>query len=309
MAELEVKFQDTQKKHADTKGLVRSTMKQLDGFAYILPLGILLISFYVLPIIMSFVLSFTKYNIMKPPVFVGLKNYMKLFRDETFIQSVKNTMIFTLGVVPIQTIGAMLMASWLKAWKTNPLARFVQSVMFIPVISSMILVSIVWRILLNGDGSPLNYIVSFFGQRPDWLGNTDLVLFTLMGIFIWKNIGYFMVLYMAGLMDIPKAYYEASTIDGANKFQQFIYITIPQLKNTSVLVVFLGIIWSFQIFDLVYTLTGGGPGNATMTMTVHIYNLNFKQFNTGYAMAVANVLFLINVLLTMAQKRFIKSED
>jgi multiple sugar transport system permease protein len=173
----------------------------------------------------------------------------------------------------------------------------------------MILISIVWRILLNGDASPLNILIGYLGLSPDWLGNTDLVLFTLMGISIWKNIGYFMVLYIAGVMAIPKVYYEAAQVDGANSIQQFFKITIPQLRRTSVLVVFLGIIWSFQIFDLVYTLTGGGPGNASVTIVYHIFNLNFKQFNTGYAMAIANILFLINALLVIAQKKFIKTDE
>lgn len=278
------------------------------AYAYILPLGIILVSFYVLPIIMSFVLSFTKYNIMNTPEFVAMKNYSKLMQDETFIRSVLNTVLFVICVVPTQTVLALLMANWLSSWKKNPLARFVQSAMFIPVISSMVLVSIVWRILLNGDTSPLNVLAGFFGVDVDWLGNTHVALFTLMGISIWKNVGYFMVLYIAGLMEIPTAYYEAARVDGASKWQQFFHITVPQLKRTTVIVVFLGIIWTLQIFDLVYNLTGGGPGNATMTMTVHIYNLNFKQFNTGYAMAVANVLFLINALLAIMQSRFLRGE-
>lgn len=284
-------------------------LRNLSGYAYILPLAIILISFYVIPILMSFLLSFTKYNIMKDPTFIGINNYTKLFRDKTFIKSLQNTFVFMIGVVPIQTIGAMLMAVWLTRWKKNILARFVKSVMFIPVISSMILISIVWRILLNGDSSPLNILIGYMGLSPDWLGNTDLVLFTLMGISIWKNIGYFMVLYIAGVMAIPKVYYEAAQVDGANSIQQFFKITIPQLRRTSVLVVFLGIIWSFQIFDLVYTLTGGGPGNASVTIVYHIFNLNFKQFNTGYAMAIANILFLINALLVIAQKKFIKTDE
>jgi len=282
---------------------------KLSGYGYILPLAIILISFYVLPIIMSFLLSFTKYNIMKAPTYAGLKNYLKLFRDKTFLESVKNTFIFMIGVVPIQTIGAMLMATWLNSIKASFLGKFVKGAMFVPVISSMILTSIIWRILLNGESSPLNLFVGMFGFSSDWLGDTNLALYTLMGICIWKNIGYFMILYTAGLMDIPKVYYEAAQIDGANKIQEFFKITIPQLKKTTIIVVFLGIIWSFQIFDLVYSLTGGGPGNSTMTMVMHIYNVNFKQFNTGYAMAIANVLFLINAILAIAQKKFLKVEE
>lgn len=284
-------------------------LSNFSGYAYIFPLAIILISFYVLPILMSFILSFTKYNIMKAPVFIGLKNYSKLFTDKTFLKALKNTFLFMLVVVPLQTGGAVIMAVWLTRWKKNILARFVKTVMFIPVISSMILISIVWRILLNGDTSPLNIIVGWFGLSPDWLGDMRIVLFTLMGISVWKNIGYFMVIYIAGLMAIPSSYYEAAQVDGANDFQQFFKITMPLLKHTTVLVVFLGVIWSFQVFDLVYSLTGGGPGNATVTMVYHIFNLNFKQFNTGYAMAIANVLFFINALLAIIQKKFIDDDE
>lgn len=298
-------FEKPRKRNKD-KIKIKNPFMKLSGYGYILPLCILLISFYVIPILMSFVLSFTKYNIMKAPTYAGLKNYLKLFRDKTFIESMKNTFIFMIGVVPLQTIGAMIMANWLNSIKSSFLGKFVKGAMFVPVISSMILTSIIWRILLNGESSPLNLFVGLFGLSPDWLGDTHLSLYTLMGICIWKNIGYFMILYIAGLMDIPKVYYEAAQIDGANKIQEFFKITIPQLRKTTVIVVFLGIIWSFQIFDLVYSLTGGGPGNSTMTMVVHIYNVNFKQFNTGYAMAIANVLFLINALLAIAQKKFLK---
>lgn len=283
--------------------------KNRNSALYILPLGMILISFYALPIIISFVLSFTKYNIMKPPEFIGIKNYIKLLSDEIFVSSLKNTLVFMLGVVPIQTVGAMLMAVWLTRWKKNPLARLVQSILFVPVISSMVLIGIVWRIMLNGDMSPLNIFVGWFGLSPDWLGNKHIALLALMAINIWKNLGYFMVLYISGLMDIPNVYYEAAEVDGANGFEKFFYITVPQLKHITVLVVFLGIIWTIQIFDLVYTLTGGGPGTGTVTMAVHIYNLNFKQFNTGYAMAVANVLFFINAVFAIMQKRFIRAEE
>jgi len=305
MAELSQWVYDTPAKKTKRKWRIW----EMTSYAYILPLLVILIGFYVIPIVMSFALSFTKYNIMQPPTYIGAKNYMKLFTDETFIKSIQNTFLFMICVVPIQTIGALLMAVWLTAWKRSWLARFVQSVMFIPVISSMILIGIVWRILLNGDTSPLNMVVDWLGFAPDWLGDSDIALFTLMGISIWKNIGYFMVLYIAGLMEIPAVYHEAAKVDGANIFQEFFAITIPCLRKTTVLVVFLGIIWSFQIFDLVYTLTGGGPGNATMTMVVHIFNLNFKQFNTGYAMTVANVLFLINATFVIVQKRFLKSDS
>lgn len=288
----------------------RFRIKDIQGYGYILPLGILLISFYVIPIFMSLYLSFTKYNIIKSPQFIGLKNYMHLFKDKMFIEALKNTIIFTAVVVPTQTMLSLGMAVWLTSREKSKFIEFVKGVMFIPVISSMILIAIVWRILLNGDASPLNMIFTLVGlETPNWIGSTKTALPTMMMIAVWKNVGYFMVIYISGLMDIPQSYYEVARVDGATKWQQFWNITVPLLKPTTVLVVFLGFIWSFQTFDLVYTLTGGGPGLATMTMVLHIYNLAFKQFNSGYAMAVANVLFFIIAIVSIFQKKFIKRDE
>ncbi|SHJ58822.1 carbohydrate ABC transporter permease [Tepidibacter formicigenes] len=285
-------------------------MKKLSIYGYIFPLGILLTSFYVIPIIMSIYFSFTKYNIMSPAKFIGIKNYLNLGKDRMFIASLKNTFQFTIVVVPLQTLFSLIMAVWLTNREKSKLTELVKGVMFIPVISSMILIGIVWRILLNGDTSPLNSIFTFIGLNPpNWIGNIKTALPTLMMIAIWKNTGYFMVIYIAGIMDIPKSYYESAKVDGASKWQEFWYITVPLLKPTTILVVFLGFIWSFQMFDLVYTLTGGGPGVATMTMVLHIYNLAFKQFNFGYAMAVANVLFFIIAVISILQKKFLKKDQ
>lgn len=277
------------------------------AYLYVLPLGILLISFYVVPIIMSMYFGFTKYNIMAPASFIGLKNYEMLLKDKTLKIAIWNTVKFAIFVVPIQTTLALIIANWVTSWKENKVAKFVKGVIFIPVISSMVLIGIVWRILLNGETSLINQIIGLVGiPAQNFLGNKNLALPTLMAIYIWKNTGYFIVIYISALMDIPKTYYEASQVDGASKLEQFKRITLPILKPTTVMVVFLGIIWSLQVFDLVYTLTGGGPGMATMTIVMHAYNLNFKQFNSGYAMAVANVLFFIIALLSIIQKKLIK---
>jgi len=282
---------------------------KLAPYGYLLPLGILLTSFYIIPIIMSFIFSFTKYNIMTPAKYIGLKNYYSIFKDKIFVEALKNTLYFTAIVVPVQTILSLIIAVWLTSRKKSPLAEFVKGVMFIPVISSMILISIVWRILLNGDSSPLNIFFEILGlDTPNWLGNSKLVLPTMMAISIWKNIGYFMIIYIAGIMDIPQSYYEAAEVDGASKWNIFRNITVPLLKPTTIMVVFIGCIWSLQTFDIVYTLTGGGPGLASMTIVLHIYNLAFKQFNAGYAMAVANILFLIIVIISIMQKKFIKKD-
>ncbi len=287
-----------------------SNLRKHKAYLYILPLGILLFSFYVLPIFMSIYFSFTKYNIMTPSEFIGLENYRKLLTDRTFITSIWNTLKFALIVVPIQTFLAIVLAVWINSRKKTLIGKFAKAVIFIPVIASMISVGVIWKAILSGSDSPVNQILSMLNLGPfNFLGDVSLSLYTLMAINIWKNVGYFMVIYMAALMDIPETYYEAARVDGANKVQQFWGITLPLLKPATVMVLFLGSIWSLQVFDLVYSLTGGGPGLSTMTMVMYAYNLNFKNFNSGYAMAVANVLLLIIVLITIVQKKLLKKDN
>lgn len=299
----------------DVKNLNKEKRKdfrfnKVKPYLYILPLGILLFSFYVLPIIMSTFFSFTKYNIMTSPEFIGMDNYIKLFSDKTFIISLFNTIKFAIFVVPIQTFLAIVLAVWVNSRKKTLIGKFAKAVIFIPVIASMISVGVVWKAILGGSDSLLNQLLSMFNVGPfNFLGDMKLSLYTLMAINIWKNVGYFMVIYMAALMDIPRSYYEAAKVDGANKLQQFRSITLPLLKPTTIMVVFLGSIWSLQVFDLVYALTGGGPGMSTMTLVMYAYNLNFKNFNSGYAMAVANVLFLLIAIITIIQKKFLKKDN
>lgn len=281
----------------------KESLNKVTPYTFILPITILIVSFYIIPVLLSIYFSFTDYNIIKLPNFIGLDNYYKLLKDTTFKTSIKNTLFFTLGVVPTQSFLALIMAYSLLNKKKSFLASFVKGAMFIPVISSMVLISIVWRILLNGEASPLNMLITFLNfDRPNWLGDPHLVLPILMLITVWKNTGYFMVLYIAGLMDIPTTAIEAATIDGASKKDIFFYIILPLLKPTTLVVVFLGVVWSLQTFDLIYNLTGGGPGNSSMTLVLHIYNNAFKNFNTGYAMTISNILLLTAGSITALQK-------
>lgn len=291
------------------KSVPKKRIKRLSikPYLYILPLAVILVSFYFIPILMSFYFSFTKYNIMTPAKFIGFENYQKLFSDKVFRTSVINTIKFSIVVVPIQTFLALILAVWITNKGNSRLASFAKASLFIPVLSSMVLIGMVWRALLNGDTSIISKLLLVFGiKSSQLLGNSDTALPTLMAISIWKNVGYFMVIYISAIMNLPKNCYEVSKVDGATKIQEFTKITIPLLKPTTIMVVFLGVIWSLQAFDLIYTVTGGGPGTSTMTIVMHAYNLNFKNFNSGYAMAVANILFLLISVASILQSKFIE---
>ena len=176
-------------------------------------------------------------------------------------------------------------------------------VLFIPVISSMILVGMVWKFLLSTDNGIVNMILTFLRlPRINWLGTQNTAMISICMTSIWKNVGYFLVIYYAGIMEIPLSYYESAKVDGASRWQEFFYITLPSIKPITYLVVTLGTIWSFQVFDLVYSMTGGGPGRSTLTLVLIIYQYAFKQYKMGYACAVSFVLFLLVLLVSAMQK-------
>lgn len=276
----------------------------VSGYLFILPSFLLLLAFHVIPIFMTAGYSFTDYNVLQAPEFVGLENYKSLTKDPYLMSSLINTAIYTVIVVPVQTILSMVIAYLLASKCINKYGNFVRSALFVPVITSMILTAAVWRLLLSSNPEGvINSLVGVFGVQPvNWLGSSWPALFSVCLIGIWKNVGYFMVIFYAGMMDIPGDLYEAAKVDGAGSIRQFFSITLPMLKPITYLVVTLGTIWSFQVFDLVYTLTGGGPGRATMTLVLTIYNSAFKDYKMGYASAVSMVLLGMVLFISFLQK-------
>ena len=285
-------------------------MKKRDfsGYLFILPICVISLVFFLVPISLSLFYSFHDYNVMNPPVFTGMKNYLRIFNDPVCLISIKNICVYTLGVVPLQTLVSLLLAVVLAPMTKNLWTDFLKGVLFIPVISSYILVGIIWRIILNSNLDPLNLAVSLLGMDSImWLGHSQLAMLSVIFATVWKNVGYFMVLYIAGIMEIPSAYYESARIDGADGKQTFFHITVPLLRSKTYFVVILGTIWSFQVFDLVYALTGGGPGFSTMTLVMHIYTTAFKDFRMGYGMALSYVLLAIVIIVSIFQLKFMKS--
>ncbi len=280
-----------------------------EGYVFILPIAILLISFYVLPIIISFILGFTNYRGLSTFEFIGINNYKDIITDRFFIEALKNTLFYAVVITPLQTVLSLVLAVLAHKASKTITGKVFKVIMFIPVVSSMILVSVVWRILLNGDMSPLNQLFEFFHlSHPNWL-QPGMAKITIIIINIWKNVGYFMLIYIAALSQIPTSYYEAAKIDGASVFSEFRYITIPLLKPATILVVFLSTMWSLQIFDLIYMLTGGGPGNATISIVMRIYQVAFKEYNIGYAMSMANILLVITAIVAILQRKLINKES
>ncbi len=288
----------------------RKKKEALQGVIYILPSFILIACFSVLPIFMSGYFSFTNYNVMNDPTFAGLENYAKIFKDAYVADAIKNTLAYVVITVPIQTILSLVFAAFLAYKMQNKTGGFLRSIMFIPVIASAVTAGTIWRIILNTDGGLLNNLLGVFHISPvNWLGSTKTALISICIVAIWKNVGYFLVIYYAGIMGISKDLYEAARVDGGTNIQQFCKITMPMLKPITYLVVTLGIIWSFQVFDLSYQMTGGGPGRSTVTIVMAIYNAAFKQYKMGYACAMAMVLLVIVLIINGLENLLFKEKE
>ena len=262
--------------------------------------------FMVFPILATFFFSFTEYDLILPPEFIGFKNYIKLFTDPIIAITLRNTFVFTLISVPIGmaiSLGLAILLDQKVAFK-----RFYRGAYFIPCITSMVAVAIVWQWLYNPQFGLINYVLGFLGIKGiRWLSATDTSLLSIAIVHIWKNIGYNMMLFLAGLQGISNTYFEASELDGAGKWKQFIHITFPMLSPTTFFIFVISIINSFQIFDTVKLMTDGGPGRSSSVLVHYLYQNAFQYFSMGYACAVAYLLFFVVLLLTMVNMRFEKS--
>ncbi|WP_130863896.1 carbohydrate ABC transporter permease [Bacilliculturomica massiliensis] len=281
-----------------------------NGYLYILPMCLSVLFFWYGPVLLSAVFSLGSYSALKPFQFTGMGNYTALFSDKYFIRALSNTFIWVLGVVPAQTVLAFFSACWIAGKKSSFLASLVRKVMFIPSVASVTVIGIVCRLMLNSPQSPVNALLGIFGgSASNLLGSETTALPTLMLIEVLVNTGYYMIFFLTSLMEIPESYYEAARMDGAGAFRICTQIQIPLLKPVFIMIIFLGLIQGFRTFDLVYTTTGGGPGQASMTAVVYLYMQNFKFSQIGYAMAIGNILVVIVALLTFLQRRLLKNKE
>ncbi len=263
--------------------------KYIKGYLFILPNFIGFFVFMALPIIMGLVISFTDYNGFSQFNFVGLKNYIDMFHDEYFTVSLKNNLVYTLVTVPGTIVFALLLAVGVnKGIKGSSLFK---TMFFLPNISSMVAVGIVWAMIFNPTQGPLNQVLMALGvaNPPQWLSATKTALGSVMVVAI--------------LQSIPNQLYEAASIDGANSVEKFFKITLPMLSPTMFMVTILSIINSFQVFDLVNIMTQGGPGRSTNVLVYRIYQEGFQKLQFGYASAMAYFLFIIIMVITLIQFR------
>ncbi len=269
--------------------ILRNTMK---GYAFLLPGVFMFMMWLLIPIVFSLYLSFHEWSMVDPlKPFVGFGNFVNVFKDKDIMRSLKNTAVYTLNV-PIGmalSLGvALLMNKKIKG------INVLRLLYFLPSISSFVAISIVWQWIYNPEFGLLNYLLGFFKVPPQrWLSDPKTAMMSIMIMTIWMNLGYQMVIYLAGLKGIPSYLYEVADLDGANSWNKFLHITLPMLQPTNVFLLITSIIGSFQVFTPVYVMTQGGPAGTTNVFVYHIYNTAWKSFSMGYASAQSWFLFLL----------------
>lgn len=283
----------------------RSTQwrEDLAGFAFVSPMLIGLFTLTLFPIIASFFLSFTNWNFVagfSKMKLVGFDNFIKLFKDNAFIMSLENNLILII-VVPVTLICSLLLAVIID--KKVFFKDLFKIIYFIPYISSIVAVAIVFQVLFHPSYGPINQMLMSFGvaNPPKWIADPDVALYCVMGLMVWVNIGYNMIIFLAGLQSIPKDLYEAADIDGASKWKQFYRITVPLLSPTTFFLLVTGIIGSFKVFDIIAVLTNGGPANSTTVVVYRLYEAAFINLQSGYASAMAIVLLFFVLVVTWIQ--------
>ncbi|MBW7453845.1 carbohydrate ABC transporter permease [Paenibacillus sepulcri] len=272
------------------------------AYLFLAPSLIGLLVFILYPVLDSLYLSFTKWDGLTPIKFIGLDNYRDLLTDQTFGISLRNNIYYTVVTVPVTIALSILLALAMNV-KVRGIKVF-RVLYFFPNITASIAVGIIWAAMFTQYG-PINTILRFVGvsNPPSWLASTSLALPAVMLVSIWKSVGYNAVILFAGLQGVPRQLYEAAELDGANRFKQFLHVTLPGLSPVIFFSAVTGVIGSFQVFDTVMAMTQGGPGRSTNVLVYYIYNSAFLNYRFGAASAMSYVLFVIILILTLIQLR------
>lgn len=272
----------------------------LTAYSFIAPNFIGFFIFTLIPVVFSLILAFMKWDSFSSPEFIGLKNFVKMAGDDTFWISLTNTVVYTVAVVPLTMVCALGLAILLNQ-KIKGM-KFYRTAFFFPYVTSLVAIAVVWNMLFHPTMGPINGVLKhFMANPPGWTSSSQWALTAIIIVSVWKGMGYYMILYLAGLQSIPAELYEAASMDGAGKWRQFLNVTLPSLRPTTFFVTIMLIINCFKIFDLVQVMTDGGPGLATNVLVYEIYNEAFKKFNFGYASAISLVLFVIVLGITILQ--------
>jgi len=290
----------------------KHTREVMVAYSFIAPNFIGFAVFTLVPLVFALVLSFLKWDGANPISFVGLGNFISLLRDKVFWIALRNTVAYTAGVVPLTMVAALFLAILLNQKLKG--RNFFRTVAFFPYVASLVAVAVVWNFIFSPTRGPVNNLLSYLTnipveKLPQWAADKNWAIPTVIFFSVWKNMGYYMVIYLAGLQGVNAELYEAASIDGANSRQKFFNVTLPQLAPTTFFIMMMLIISSFKVYDIFLNIFAGGDNqltDATRVLVYQIYNTAFRFLQFGYASAIAMVLFVIVVGITLVQFRFEK---
>lgn len=285
-------------RHGKTPAYLRR--QQRTAICFLLPNLVGFVIFILYPVFRALIISLTNWDGFQTMDFVGLKNYISLFSDQTFVISLKNTLLYTVVTVPLSIFAGILMALLMNV--KIPGIKLFRTIYFLPQVTSMIAIGLVWSLLLANNG-PVNQFLLFLGSKnpPKWISSTQWALFSVEIVTVWRSMGYNAIILLAGLQGVNTELYEAAKLDGASSFQCFLHITLPMLSPTIFFCMVTQMISSFKVFDVIMAMTQGGPGRATNVLAYFIYNKSFVDYRFGYASAAAFILFFIIMIMTAVQ--------
>ena len=292
----------------------RLTRQNAAGWLFSAPFVIIFAVFLAIPIIASLALSFTSFGLrdLRNPIgasFVGLENYATLLSDQEFWRAAGNTAVYVVGGVPLTLLAGLAVAIALNG-AVMRFRTFFRVGYYLPVVTSIVAIAVVWRFVLHPDQGLLNLILGAIGlEGRNWLGDPELAMPAIVAMIVWKNLGFSMVIFLAGLQTIPTSLYEAARIDGAGKWGEFRYVTLPGLRPTLLFAIVTTTIGYIQVFEEPFVMTEGGPLNATVSIAQYLYEEGFRFFHQGYAAAVGYVLFVIVAVIAVLQFRILRSQD
>lgn len=284
------------------KATKKNIQESLTAYSFIAPNFIGFCVFTLVPMVFAIALAFCSWDGVHDIEFIGLKNFTDLMSDNTFKKAFVNTIVYSVGTVPLTLVCSLGLAMLLN--QNVRLRNFFRTVSFFPYVASLVAVAAVWNMIFSPSMGPVNMLLSSLGVEnlPRWAAGKETAMITVILFSVWKNMGYYMVIYLAGLQGINPDLKEAAELDGANRWQTFWNVTLPQLRPTTFFVVVMLTIASFKVYDQMFMITQGGPGDATITLVYDIYNVAFVNTpKYGYASAISMVLFVLVLIVTLIQ--------
>lgn len=290
---------------------MRDRQLRLSGatpYLFLAPAILLLLIFVFLPLVQTFYYSLFRWSSIDPTLhFVGLENFVRIFSDKLVGRGLINNVWYAVGSLAFQVYLALVLAAVLESGLVgNRIAAFFRSALFLPSVLAVTVVGVAWQLLYQPEQGLVNQLLGAMGleslARP-WLGSEKTAIFSVIAVSQWQYTGYSMLLFLVAIQAIPKELYEAATIDGANRIQQFFSITVPGVRETTLVLVSITVIGAFKVFDIIWVMTGGGPNHASQVLGTYLYRAGFRDDEMGYASALATILFAITFVLTAVQMR------